>query len=113
MSRKILFAALLALTACGANDTATKAGPAGADSTEEAAAPVGPEIRRAAEALPALYAWMARQDSAFRPEAFEAFSPVDADTLPAQPMPAAELARWKPYLLYNADSSLALDLYSS
>ncbi|GAA4337895.1 hypothetical protein GCM10023184_33960 [Flaviaesturariibacter amylovorans] len=98
------------LAACGSGDAGKEAEVAAG--SMEAPPPVGPEIRRAAEALPRLYAWIAAQDTAFDPDAFEVFSPLDADTMPARPMPPSELAQWKPYLMYNADSSLAIDLYS-
>src|ERR1700694_3629368 len=62
-------------------------------------------------AFPALYQFFSRQDSSFSPGHFEV---AGTDTLPAaEVLPVTDdLKEYMPYLVYNKDSSYAVDLYS-
>ncbi|RYZ20372.1 MAG: hypothetical protein EOO16_16890 [Chitinophagaceae bacterium] len=64
-------------------------------------------------AFPGLFARIARFDSSFRPARFEPMAPYGSiDRVEVRQFEPGELERWKPFLIYNADSSAAIDRYS-
>lgn len=62
--------------------------------------------------FPELYQYYKSQDSSFIAEGFEEGETVVKSDSAALKMDSAELKTFSPYLLYNADSSYALDLVS-
>lgn len=75
---------------------------------EQEPAPVG---AKAASVFPELFQYFSAQDSAFRPDGFEAFG-VEKDTTALWPLDREALRPFLPYLVYNRDSSMAIDYVS-
>lgn len=59
-----------------------------------------------------LFAYMEQQDSSFTPQNFEAGSQGKIDPLPAVAYEPARIKPFEPFLIYNSDSTTAIDLYS-
>ncbi len=66
----------------------------------------------AANAFPQLYAYLEQQDATFSADSFTLTGESELPKEPAQPLDEARLQPFKPFLIYNADSSRALDMYS-
>lgn len=63
-------------------------------------------------AFPSLFRYFREQDNRFSPEKFEEATTRPIDTTAAQPVEEDQLAPYYPYLVYNGDSTYAIDLYS-
>jgi len=103
----VSFCALL-FFACG-NDDASPVQP------DVVTAPDGeePEASEFAPLAP-LFSFFQNADPSFAPQHFQDFYPAGVlDTLSAAPVEKDRLAPFLPYLIYNKDSSLAIDSYSN
>lgn len=59
-----------------------------------------------------LFAYMEQQDSSFTPQHFEPGFVGKIDSLPAVTYEPARIQPFEPFLIYNEDSTKAIDLYS-
>lgn len=107
--KKISFVLLAALflTACG-NNAATK--NEGIDSTEAGTAEGDAAWTKSA--FPELYTLLKSQDASFNPAFFEETEGGTTTPTPPRFFPPEELAPFRPYLVYNGDSSRAIDMVS-
>jgi hypothetical protein len=80
------------------------------DSTEITSEPT-PAIPQMEIVFPDLNQYLGSQDPSFNPSSFQAGEPVEKDSAMLA-MDTALFRKYKPYLLFNADSTLALDLVS-
>ena len=109
-NHSLLFVLTVAvLAACNGNDN--EATPAASDTLVTRARDAVPVEEQAGQ-LTALFSVMKGVDASFDPKKFSAFAedgPLDADTVLFD---RGALEQWKPWLIYNADSSRAIDLVS-
>jgi hypothetical protein len=101
-----LWAALL-LTACGNN-----AAPKGEETDTVAAEAEETEAAWAKSAFPELYTHLKTQDASFNPALFQETEGGTTTPVPARFFAPEELEPFRPYLVYNKDSSKAIDLVS-
>lgn len=64
------------------------------------------------EQFPQLFSYLHTQDSSFSAAKFEGGEMETKDSLPPEKIDSSELTPYKPYLIYNSDSSKAIDLVS-
>ncbi|HYK57046.1 MAG TPA: hypothetical protein VEV15_11300, partial [Flavisolibacter sp.] len=64
------------------------------------------------EEFPRLFTYLQSQDSSFSPDKFEGGEMDLKDSLPKAKIDTAQLRPFRPYLIYNRDSSMAIDLVS-
>ncbi len=103
--------AAILLTACNNSNnttTVTEAEPLEQTTTEEAAS----AVMMLQHSFENLFAYMAQQDSSFAPQNFKPGAQGKIDALPAAPIEPEQLKPFEPFLIYNSDSSKAIDLYS-
>lgn len=101
--------AALLLAACNNNNTSEPVADEGtAAPTEE----VNSEVTRLQHTFPDLFAYMAAQDSSFAPQQFQPGSQNKIETLPPLQFEPAQIKPFEPFLIFNSDSSRAIDLYS-
>jgi hypothetical protein len=107
----ILVSSLFLIAACNNENNSTEQITATeADTlqqTETAA-----EITYLEKSFPDLFAYMEGQDAAFEAQNFELGSEVKMDPLPAVTLEPGQLKPFEPFLIYNSDSTKAIDLYS-
>ncbi|WP_132051784.1 hypothetical protein [Pseudocnuella soli] len=101
----VLLSALL-LTACG-NNAATKN-----EGIDTVAAAEETEAAWAKSAFPELYTLLKSQDASFDPALFQETEGGTATPLPPRFFAPEELEPFRPYLVYNKDSSKAIDMVS-
>lgn len=108
--------ALCILASCMGNDQKTTNDnilpPIAGDSSEIESPLDPPATPQPSSLFPQLFAHFASQDSSFRPQAFDALA-AEKDTTAWQPLEAAVMNDFRPYLVFNADSSLAIDYVSA
>jgi hypothetical protein len=99
----LLLAGLVVAMSCSNPATETPPEPAeDSASSGESAVPV--------QAFPGFIRFLQQQDSAFDPSRMTGGEIEQAQTMAALPLDSAAIRPFKPYLLYNTDSSLAIDL---
>jgi hypothetical protein len=64
------------------------------------------------QSFPDLFAYIDKQDSSFTPDHFSLNGENKIDSLPAVPLEQDQLQPFKSMLIYNSDSTLAVDLFS-
>lgn len=104
-----ILAALCAATAC-TNNAGTNA--VSADTSAIAATPLSPEAQMVQTAFPNMYQILKGQDASFDPALFEETEGGYSAPPPLRFFPPEELEQYKPYLIYNSDSTKAIDLVS-
>jgi hypothetical protein len=114
MSKRLPAFFLLLLMACNSADREAKNGaPTG---PERAGGQVNPAEEAALSPIPSplapTLAFLQAQDSTFDPDRFATTGIESADSLFSQQQSEESLRPFRPYLIYNGDSTLALDLYS-
>lgn len=62
--------------------------------------------------FPGLFSYLAKQDSTFSTDSFQLTGEQKLDTVPPMPIDERQLQPFQKLLIYNADSSKAIDLYS-
>jgi hypothetical protein len=101
----LLLAGLVVAMSCSNPATETPPEPAeDSASSDESAVPV--------QALPGFIRFLQQQDSAFDPSRMSGGEIEQSQTIAALPLDTAAIRPYKPYLLYNTDSSMAIDLVS-
>lgn len=100
-----LLAASLFLAACGNNASSKNEG---LDTAAEE--PENTETAWTQDALPQLYQRLEAQDASFDPDLFAETEGGTTTPTPARFFPPEELGPFRPYLVYNADSTRAIDL---
>ena len=110
--KKALYCLVVAgtLTACNNN-----AGPAakengGQDTLQEAVVDAGVNVVQ--HSFPQLFQYLKKQDSTFSQDSFLLSGENKVEQVPPADIDDAHLQPFKKYLIYNSDSSLAIDLYS-
>ena len=104
--------AALLLTACNNSNnttTQTEAEPAQTTTVEAEESTHVATLQRSFENL---FAYMEQQDSSFTPQHFEPGYVGKIDSLPAVTYEPARIQPFEPFLIYNSDSTKAIDLYS-
>lgn len=104
--------AALLLAACNnSNNTTTQTEPEGAEAvTEEVEEST--HVATLERSFQNLFAYMEQQDSSFAPQHFEPGYVGKIDSLPPVSYEPARIQPFEPFLIYNADSTKAIDLYS-
>ncbi|TCZ70482.1 hypothetical protein [Flaviaesturariibacter aridisoli] len=100
---------LIVLAACNASDNSDA--PASSDTLVTKAHDEQP-VETQATALTALFSVMKGVDAGFDPKNFSAFADDGSLAPDTLRFDRREFENWKPWLLYNADSSRAIDLVS-
>ena len=103
--RFLLFAALV--MALGCSNPANETPPSIAEDSASAE-----ETAQPAQAFPGFIRFLQQQDSAFDPSRMTGGEIEKSQTLAAQPLDTTAIRPYKPYLIYNTDSSMAIDLVS-
>lgn len=80
------------------------------DTLQEAV--VDAEVTMVQQSFPQLFSYLKKQDTTFSEEHFLLSGESEVETVPSTPIDEARLQPFQKYLIYNNDSSLALDLYS-
>ena len=107
----ILISSLVLLMACNNDNNAGKEiTTTEADTLQQTEA--APEVTYLQQSFPDLFAYMQAQDPAFAAQHFEQGSEVKMDALPAVALEPEQLKLFEPFLIYNSDSTKAIDLYS-
>jgi hypothetical protein len=96
------------LVAC--NNSATETISEVQDTLQEAV--VDAEVDVVQQSFPQLFQYLKNQDPAFSADRFLLSGENKAEPVPPAPIDKAHLKPFQKYFIYNADSSLALDLYS-
>lgn len=112
MIRFLSLAVLLLMMAC--NNAAEKKTEAEdtAQIEDEVLVEEAPEIENAKVSFQQLFSFLQAKDSSFNADQFQ-LSIVDSmQLMPAQPIDETSLKPYYPYLVYNSDSSKAIDLHS-
>jgi hypothetical protein len=104
--------ALCAATACTNSTNSTGSNEISTDTSAIAAAPPSPEMQMVATAFPNMYQILRGQDASFDPALFEESEGGYGAPPPPRFFPPEELEQFKPYLIYSADSTKAIDLVS-
>jgi len=97
------------LTACNTNGD-TKATAMPEDTVQEADADA--DVAQVQAAFPNVYTYLKNQDSSFSEDNFLPSGEAEVQPAPTTPIDEAHLEPFRPYLIFNSDSSRALDLYS-
>lgn len=111
MIRLVSLAILLLMMACN-NAAETKPEIEDTAQLEEEVIEAAPEIENVKFSFQQLFSFLEARDSSFNSDQFQ---PVIVDSIklmPAQPIDEVSLKPYYPYLVYNSDSSKAIDLYS-
>lgn len=103
---------LLALGAATACTNSTDTNNVSVDTSAIAAAPLSPEAQMVQTAFPNMYQILKGQDASFDPALFEETEGGYSAPPPPRFFPPEELEQFKPYLIYNSDSTNAIDLVS-
>lgn len=105
--RLSLIGSILFFTACNNSaDTETNNADTSAVETEETSSV------SVTEEFPRLFTYLQSQDSSFSPDKFEGGEMDTKDSLSRIKIDTAQLRPFRPYLIYNRDSSMAIDLVS-
>lgn len=108
-----IIAICLCTAACTNNNDAESATTDTAAAQPEAdLSQLTPEARLVQTAFPNMYMFLEGQDASFDPANFSETEGGTGEPLPARFFPPEELEQFKPYLIYNADSTKAIDLVS-
>jgi hypothetical protein len=109
MKRQTLFLCMLVLLlAC--NDSTDKKEKEEVLQTEDVAEPEEQNILQTS--FTAYFAYISSQDASFSKDSFNLAEEGKMESLPSSTIEPARLDPFKKYLVYNSDSSLAIDLYS-
>lgn len=103
--------AALVLAACNnstSNAPATEAEPMEQTETGE----LNSGVTQLQQSFPNLFAYLAQQDSSFAPDHFTPGTPGKIERMPPVPLDSAQLKPFESFLIYNSDSSKAIDLFS-
>src|SRR5215217_1777480 len=103
----IFFSGLLA---CNNTDNVVNVVNSEQDTLQEAV--VDNEVAEVKRSFPQLFQYLKKQDSTFSEDSFLLSGENKVETVPPAPIDSAKLKPFHKYLIYNSDSSLALDLYS-
>lgn len=87
-------------------------GEASVDTAALANTPLSPEVQLVENAFPNMYQILKGQDASFDPALFEESEGGYGAPPPPRFFPPEELEQFKPYLIYNKDSTKAIDLVS-
>lgn len=113
LTRLIAIAAFGMCTACTNNaDTAAAKTDTAAAQPETDLSQLSPEARLVQTAFPNMYMFLEGQDPSFDPANFEETEGGYGEPLPPRFFAPEELEQFKPYLIYNTDSTRAIDLVS-
>lgn len=108
----LALAASLFILSCNNAHEVKNEGPDSTDNTgeviEEATSPL-PDIKNA---FPYVYDYFLRQDPSFSSRRFDSGLIIVSEQLPAQPVKESWIIAFKPFLVFNNDSSLAIDYVS-
>jgi hypothetical protein len=105
-----LFAALLAGCNNSTGDNSTTGLNDLQDSLQEALTDA--EVSVTQQSFPELFQYLGKQDSTFSQDSFLLSGESKIEQVPPMQVDEARLKPFQQYLIYNEDSSLALDLYS-
>ena len=106
--RGLLFCCCLLAACNNAENAITNASKE--DTTEEEVVDNG--LAEVKQSFPQLFQYLRKQDSTFSEDSFLLAGENKVETVPPAPIDSAKLKPFQKYLIYNSDSSLALDLYS-
>jgi hypothetical protein len=111
MKKLLIVATALVLFACNNSTEAPKEiQDTTTAETEEAIEPS--EVEQAKITFPQLFSFYESKDSSFTEEKFDVGIMDSMNVTAPQPLNETELKPYYPYLVYNSDSSKAIDLYS-
>jgi len=102
--------AALLLAACNNSNNTTEA--ATAETTTELEADENAHVAKLERSFENLFAYLEQQDSSFAPAQFAPGFVGKIDSLPAVAYEPARIQPFEPFLIYNSDSTKAIDLYS-
>lgn len=109
----VLLAAAGLLAACNDNTGTQQNGQVPEqDTVQEAGVTDETEMTTVHQAFPQLYAYLKKQDSSFSEDSFFLGGENVLNNEPVLPVDEDALKPFEPYLIYNSDSSHAVDLYS-
>lgn len=107
----ILICSLLWLTACNNDNNSTEEiTTTEADTLQQTQ--TAPEVTFLQQSFPDLFAYMEAQDPTFEAEHFEHGSETKMEALPPIALEGDQIKPFESFLIYNSDSSKAIDLYS-
>jgi len=111
---KIFFPAVLLLFMMACNNAAETKAPVEDTSQieDEVVADDAPEIENAKVSFQQLFSFLEERDSSFNANQFQLVIVDSMELMPAQPIDETSLKPYYPYLVYNTDSSKAIDLHS-
>lgn len=104
--------ALVVVVACNNNNSSTDTTTATETETEVVTDNTTAAAGQLAQSFPDLFAYMEAQDSSFALQHFLAPSEGKMETLAPVKMEPAQIKPFEPFLIYNGDSTKAIDLYS-
>ena len=108
MKRILLFITISFLVACNNEGTSTESG----NDTVLGQTEASPIIAQVQKTFPQLFLFLKSGDAQFAADSFYETGEVKLSGAPAQPLDEENILKYKKWLIYNKDSSLALDLYS-
>lgn len=112
-TRLLAILAISLCTACANNSDTESVNTDTATAQSEAdLSQLSPEARLVQTAFPNMYMFLEGQDPSFDPANFAETEGGTDEPLPPRFFPPEELEQFKPYLVYNTDSTKAIDLVS-
>ncbi|OLY90934.1 hypothetical protein SAMN05444008_1178 [Cnuella takakiae] len=113
LTRLFAIAAIGLCTSCTNNaDTESATTDTAAAQPEADLSQLTPEARMVQTAFPNMYMFLEGQDPSFDPANFQETEGGYGEPLPPRFFAPEELEQFKPYLIYNTDSTKAIDLVS-
>lgn len=107
----MFLSSLVLLVACNNNNT-TEEEVTINDIDKVQQTEAAPEVTYLQQSFSDLFAYMEAQDPTFAADNFERGSEVKMDNMPPVALEPEQLKLFEPFLIYNSDSSKAIDLYS-
>lgn len=105
----ILLACALVVAACNNSDSVAK-NVTNTDTLQEVV--VDDEIAVVRQSFPQLFQYLKQQDNTFSEDSFSLSGEDVVEPIDPTPIDSTHLKPFQKYLIYNRDSSLAIDLYS-
>ena len=106
----IVASSLLLMVACNNDNSSTEITATETDTLQQTE--IAPEVVHLQQSFPDLFAYMEGQDSTFEAQNFERGSEVKMEALPPITLEPGQIKPFESFLIYNSDSTKAIDLYS-